>query len=361
MSEAIAYYAHTMPGVERIAWLEIRRRFPRARLVEFIFAKDKNGIVVFNLDADPNELLDLRTTEDVFVTLFVIEKLSRGWQDLRAIENTVCDLPELDGMLAQAAPGGRKDTLSYRVISRKEGLHQYRRVDLEQAVIKGVERRHAHALKLVDDHAQIEIWANVLGSKLLCGVRLSDRGMRHRDYQTTNLPAALRPSVAAAMVLLTQPRPDDVFLDPMCGSGTILAERVLAGTSRLVLGGDIERPRVSVAAETLQNITAASAVVVCQWDACQLPVADASVDKVSTNLPFGKKIATPSDVGRLYPLFFRELSRVLKPQGKATVLSSEFDLVKDVVRGESKLHIETGYSIAVLGQWARIYLVTRLP
>jgi tRNA (guanine6-N2)-methyltransferase len=56
----------------------------------------------------------------------------------------------------------------------------------------------------------------------------------------SHLPASLRPTVAAAMVLLSDPRPDDVFLDSMCGGGTLLIERAQFGRYGLLLGGDIE-------------------------------------------------------------------------------------------------------------------------
>ena len=69
------YYVQTMPGVEQIAWLEIRRRLPRVRFVETLFAKDQNGIVVFEFGGDPADLLQLRTTEDAFVMAASLDDL----------------------------------------------------------------------------------------------------------------------------------------------------------------------------------------------------------------------------------------------------------------------------------------------
>ncbi|NLE99971.1 MAG: methyltransferase domain-containing protein [Anaerolineales bacterium] len=349
------YYVQTMPGVEQIAWLEIRRRLPRVRFVETLFAKDQNGIVVFEFGGDPADLLQLRTTEDAFVMAASLDDLSRDWRDLRAVTGLVAESPVFEQARRLVRPEG--GALTYRVISRKFGQHQYRRMDLGQAVVKGVERRYGRAWRLVEDDADLEVWANALGSRLLCGLRLSTSTMRHRDYRVVNLPASLRPSVAAAMVLLTEPEPTDVFLDPMCGSGTLLAERVLAADYAQAFGGDLQAERTQASQRNLVGL--GRPVTVFTWDACRLPLATGSVDKVSVNPPFGKQLGSPLEVAELYPCFFGELARVLRPGGRATVLSSEFELVKDVLRRERSLQILTGYSIAVLGQWGRIYIIRR--
>ena len=351
------YYAHAMPGVEQIAWLEIRDKFPGATFVEYLFAKDQNGIVLWKSGRNENvaDLLKLRTTEDVFVQVVPLQKLSRDWQDLRVVEQ----LFQHSTMLAQAVKmkQGQARKVRYRVISRKSGDHQYRRKDFQEACIKGIEKQVGRHWELVDDNADIEIWANILGSTLLCGLRLSDRTMRHRPYRVVNLPAALRPSVAAAMVRLTEPDPTDVFLDPMCGSGTILAERMLFAPYTAVLGGDSSAGSVQASVKNLNTIQ--KPFTVRRWDACQLPLDANSIDKAATNLPFGKQIGSIQEVKRLYPCFFAELERVLKPNAYATVLSSEYELVKSSLRQRAKLQIITGYSIAVLGQWGRLYILKK--
>ncbi|NLE45482.1 MAG: RNA methyltransferase, partial [Chloroflexi bacterium] len=77
------FYAQTMPGVEQIAWLEIRERLAGSRCVEFLYTKDQNGIVLFEYGGPVENLLSLRTTEDVFAVVASAEKLSHDWRDLR--------------------------------------------------------------------------------------------------------------------------------------------------------------------------------------------------------------------------------------------------------------------------------------
>ncbi len=358
------YYAQTMPGVEEIAWLEIRERLNTPVFQEYLFAKEQNGIVLFSYDGSLDKLLQLRTTEDVFLEALSQKSVSRGRQDLNHI-STLVQKSDAFGRAANTILRYRKFSHppTFRVVSRKYGKHQYRRKDFEIAVLRGIQARYPRWTPVADD-AQVEIWANLLGSRLLIGLRLSDRSMRHRHIKKVDLPASLRPSLAAAMVFLTQPEAQDIFLDPMCGSGTILLERLQFGPSQEILGGDIESDRVDATRQNMPKPRKGRkkrTISIRQWDVRQLPLDDSSIDKVATNLPFGKQIGSRQQLDSLYSSVFAELERVVRPDGRIVVFSSEFDLVKSCVRLRPHLRIVTGYSVATLGQWGRIHIVQRDP
>jgi 23S rRNA G2445 N2-methylase RlmL len=351
------YYAQTMPGVEKIAWLEIRSRLPKAHLEQYLFAKEQNGIVQFSYEGSPADTLQLRTAEDVFLQALSLPKVQRTRQDLTLFSNQIATAESVGravNQLMRLRQYSRPPT--YRVIGRQYGKFGYERWQLVKAVLEGLARRYPKWTPVADD-SQVEFWANLLGSHFLLGLRLSNRAMRHRFTNKVELPASLRPSVAAAMVWLTDPQPDDVFLDPLSGSGTLLMERIQAAPYRQLLGGDILPDRVQA---TRQNVPARQGdapISIRQWDAQQLPLDDASVDKVATNFPFGKQISAPAELPGLYMGILRELQRVVRPGGRIVLLSSEYDLVKETVRQLPRLSINTGYSIAVLGQWGRIYII----
>lgn len=358
----MTYYAQTMPGVEEIAWLEIRKRLKDAHFQRYLFAKEQNGIVVFDYPGPADDLLRLRTTEDVFMQIAHQDGMTRLKRDLRGIQE----------LIAASEPFGRavNDYLrirrfsappTYRVISRQYGKFEYSRKDLTATVWRSLKQRYPRWTPVADD-AQVEFWANLLGSQFLLGARLSDRTMRHRFERKVELPASLRPSVAAAMVFLTGPEPDDIFLDPMAGSGTILYERLQAGKFVRVLGGDIEQERVDAARKNVRGSRKKPGVGdlpvdIRKWDARQLPLDAASVDKVATNLPFGKQLRGSETPAKLYPPILAELQRVVRPGGRIVLLSSEYDLIKEEVRKLPRLTITTGYSVAVLGVWGRIYII----
>src|SRR6202044_1905483 len=105
-----------------------------------------------------------------------------------------------------------------------EGEHGYLRRDVRKALAQGLSGKFPDSWKPAEENAAIEVWLSIQEATAVCGLRLSDRTMRHRTYKLEHRPASLRPTVAAAMVRLAEVRPAQTILDPICGAGPNLAE-----------------------------------------------------------------------------------------------------------------------------------------
>jgi tRNA (guanine6-N2)-methyltransferase len=334
-----------------MAWLDMRARLPKAAHCGDAFAEEKNGIVFFDFAGAPAAVLALRAVEDVFAVVANDASLTRNYADLRTIAGLLGETPALDAaiQLWRTCCGERLPATA-RVVSRKTGDHAYRRMDVEDAARKALAARYKSALRWVDDDAALEIWVNVLGSRLVIGVRLSDRAMRHREYKVAHLAASLRPSAAAALSVLVDAPPGATILDPTCGAGTLLVEAALRDAQARVLGGDNDAKAVRAA-----RTNGASRVL--RWNAERLPLAAASIDAIVCNPPFGKQISSKAGVRALYPRLLAESARVLKPGGRAAFITSAYDLFRAAIREVPALEIERGYSVSVLGEWGRVYLL----
>jgi 23S rRNA G2445 N2-methylase RlmL len=348
-----------MPGLQEVAWLEARARLPNPEFEAFQEVPGKNGIVLFRHSGDPGSLLELRTTEDVFYLVHRLPTVEWGRAGLSRIFQAVERNRFIDqGIAAHARATGasRRGKRTFRVISRLSGRrHPFRRIDFERAVRKALSNRLGRAWLPVDDGGDVEFWANLIGRDFILGLRLSDATMRHRGYKQAHIAASLRPSVAASLVWLTEPEPGDVFLDPMCGAGTLLVERGASGPHRLLLGGDIRGGAIQSAASNIGPRHKPRRLL--RWDARRLPLRTGSVDKVATNPPFGKQLGSHSDNVGLYVGLIRELSRVIRPSGRVVLVSSETQLVRDSVRDSQLLRIVRGYPARILGQRATVYLI----
>lgn len=339
------FYAFVAPGLEQIAQREI------AACVGGQRQGQQRGVVFFATDAPPSALLSLGTTEDIFA-LVARGPVGAAREGLAQAGALVAESPlfaEAVGAHRRARPK-RIKRITYRIVAQRRGGQQhYARQEMRRALQQAVAWRFPR-WKYKAEHALLEVWGLEAAGELLCGVRLSDETMRHRTYKVAQVEASLRPTVARALVMLSEPADGDVFVDPMCGAGTILIERGLCGRYAQLLGGDMS-PAAVAAART--NIGPRyKPIAIRQWDALDLPLGDGSVDRVVCNLPFGKKIGEPQALRPLYEGFAREVARVLKAGGVAVCLTSERTLLAEAFGAWPALYMERVFPVEVLGQRA---------
>jgi tRNA (guanine6-N2)-methyltransferase len=362
-SRPTEYYLHTLPGIEGIAWEEVQERVDAATLEGFKVVPGRNGIVLFSTLAEPSVLTSVRTAEDLFWAVARVPDVPWGREGLSMMSEQLMQGLSLNhglNLLGSLRTMPSAKPVTFRVISRMVGKNQpYWRSELADMVTRVVRNRTRRQWRAVREGEQVEIWANLLGRELLVGMRLSDESMRHRPYQQVHLPASLRPSMAAALVRLTEPAADDVFLDPLCGTGTLLIERGLYGRHGLLIGGDIETAAVMASQENIGPRHKPRELLL--WDAKRIPLADGSVDTIASNLPFGKQLSRPRDLPVLYRGLCAEIARVLRPRGRAVLLTSEIRRLRTAIEEQQGLGLRRSYSVTLLGQSATIQIVERSP
>jgi len=345
-----ACYAVVVPGLEPIAQQEIELELGGE------VKRTAPGLVVFRAPEIDRTLLRLRTTEDVFLLAWGTDELTYRAEDLRRMTRWTQREGNWEQLLRlhHAIRPKPKGKPTYRLVTQMSGTHGYRRVDARKALARGLAGKLPPSWPQVEENAAVEIWLTIHESTAVCGVRLSDRTMRHRTYKVQHVAASLRPTVAAAMVRLAQIRPGQTVLDPMCGAGTILAE-CLAAARRFepglrVCGGDIDRAAVRAAGANLRPV---DQPLLARWDARRLPLADQSVDCVISNPPFGKQIASPDEIRPLYAGATAQFDRVLRPGSRAVLLVSDAAALRAAVRPVGWKAIEQ-VRVRVLGQPAFI-------
>src|SRR5690606_6071122 len=151
----------------------------------------------------------------------------------------------------------------------------------------------------------------------LVGMRLAAAPLYKRAYKQEHVPGSLKPSVAAALLFLADITPGQHVLDPCCGAGTILIEAAAIGAK--ARGGDQEDTAIAAARA---NAEAAGVTIEVQtWDARTLPLEDASVDAVVTNLPWGRQVEVDAGLADFYRAVCAEMERVLVEGGRIVLLT----------------------------------------
>jgi tRNA (guanine10-N2)-dimethyltransferase len=127
-------------------------------------------------------------------------------------------------------------------------------------------------------------------------------------------PGVMMPRMARALVNISLVRDGEPLLDPFCGTGGIVLEAVLAGARGI--GCDIDR---TMAAGSRRNVPAGDFLVA---DTTALPISDACIPAVVTDLPYGQSVSIgATSLEALYDHALHEIRRVLVPGRRAVVVT----------------------------------------
>lgn len=349
-----SYVLTVFPGLSGLAAEELQQRL-RLKSSGAKRVRDRELLTVRAASVRP--LLDLRLVEDIFVKLGSL-KLSGQATDLKALGAASFFRGALTRALAVEVKGVQARPRFRVVVQADDAVWRgYRRMDV-QAVAEAAVLRSQAGWRPAREEAPVELWLHQIGRELVVSLRLTANVHRQRGGRAQERAAALRPTIAAAMVWLTGPADDDVFLDPMCGSGTVLLERALAGRYGLLLGGDNDPEAVKVALANFGPRHQPRRIE--RWDARRLPLEDASVDKLACNLPWGRQIGRPQDLPDLYRDMLAEAARVVRPGGRLVLLSSEGELLRRTIKAQRALKpARTVPNIEVLGRRADVMVLER--
>jgi tRNA G10 N-methylase Trm11 len=356
--QKMTLYTTAFKGLGQITARELRRQFGNSLSKTRTDRVRDYDLVQFDLKGDPTNLRQLGTVEDIFVHLADVP-LTGEKKDLDTLADTFNRTSLNPGLqLHKQYNKPPRGHTRYRVIvqASMQPWQSYRRNQMQQTIEQAIGNKFSQ-WHLVPDNANVEFWLQQTGKQIRLGLRLTDHTMRHRTYKTANRPASLRPTIARALVHLTRPEDNDIFLDPMCGAGTIMIERALAGRYQLIQGGDINEEAVAATIENFGNKHKPREIH--HWDAKQLPLDKQSIDKIATNPPWGRQIGSPSELRTQYRSVFSEMDRVLKPNGIVAILTSEWKISKQALEKTNLTAIEQLKDIAVLGRRADIFVAQK--
>ncbi|MCD9020734.1 methyltransferase domain-containing protein [Cohnella silvisoli] len=299
------YFATVLPGLEYVLRNEIRVKIADAK-----FQSLERGKVYFTSKLPIEALMALRTADNLYR---LIHRFQVGPHKIHLanIEQEIytCDL--------SWAYSNRSGMISYKVNASRMGKHTYSRFDAAEAAARGIARRDSRCWHDIVGKHEMEFRLDINHDEAVFALRLTDASFRYRNAERKFSQAALRPTVAHALVWLSNPEETDVFVDPCCGSGTILAERLVYPYFQID-GGDLSKDAVEVSKE---NTGSHNHARIHHWDARQLPLDSDYIDKIVTNLPFGRQIAADENISGLYCDVLKEMKRVLKRNGSVLCLT----------------------------------------
>jgi ubiquinone/menaquinone biosynthesis C-methylase UbiE len=158
-------------------------------------------------------------------------------------------------------------------------------------------------------------------------VRLSPRPLSARSWRVCNWEGALNATIASAMIEMSDPRSDDRFFNLMCGSGTLLVERLLRASADVIGGCDTDLMALRCAGDNLRAAGFADQVELLEMDATNLELPDACIDVICADLPWGQLVGSHEGNLKLYPLILLEATRIAAPGARAVFITHEIKLM----------------------------------
>jgi len=206
-------FATTIMGLEDVAARECRE-------ILGVEARPDVGKIFF--EADEDDIIRLNLTSRTIHRIFVLLSRSRAevLDDVYRAARSVDYTGFIGADQAFAVKGERHS-------KDKPFTSMDMAAAVGRAVIESFRERTGVRLRVNLDNPDVQLYCLIRDSELLIGLDTTGKSLHRRYYRVYHHRAALQPSIAASMLMLSGWRREEALLDPMCGSGTIPIEAAL--------------------------------------------------------------------------------------------------------------------------------------
>lgn len=190
-------------------------------------------------------------------------------------------------------------------------------------------------------------------------IRLSPRPLSTRAWRVTDMHGALNATLAAAMIELTKATPDDHFLNLMCGSGTLLIERLLKMSAQTAVGIDIDPEAISASLDNLNASHQRENALLSKMDATRTAFPPNTFNAIVADLPYGQQIGSPEENPTLYAATLQETARIATPKARFVTITHHMKSFEAVLKDQQGWHIERTLQVNQGGLHPKIYVLTK--
>ncbi|KAG7398684.1 hypothetical protein PHYBOEH_010634 [Phytophthora boehmeriae] len=264
---------------------------------------------------------------------------------------------------AHASNAVDDSAIKFRGSCVRDGKHAYNSQTIAGEVGARVVEKFGWGVDLTE--FDLEVVVVIFYKFMVAGIALADpRKIQFRNRLAnesrnalvdTDYISTLRPSTAYLMLQLAKHEFGDVCLDSMCGIGTLpICAADFTNDGVYALGGELDELPSGKAG---QNARArARPVDIARWDSQRLPLRSNSVDRILIDMPFGVRCGNQRQNNKMYPKVFKELLRVLRPDGRAVLLVMSKKLFKGAVK-DLPFRVVAEHTVSIGGLGGGIYVI----
>jgi len=313
-----------------------------------------DGLVVYSADVDIEKITKLKFLNNSFLLLKKYTNLRSD--SLEAMIRDAAKMKDLGNKVAACRI--TTETKHFRIITSKENQLTPVNKDILRQMEQTISKLPGFKVnRAKPDH---EFWFLYRSEKV--GFFML-RFTKHASYDKVLQKGELRPDLSHVLCRLSDPRENDIFLDPFCGYGAIPFERIRMLPYNMTFMSDISEEHVKFCKDKGSQLSKKSKKQIIIRQANALSMAhyeDGFIDKIVTDPPWGLYGEMDISISDFYTLMFKELNRVLKQGGFIIILTSQRDTMEDVLSTFSKnVSLLEKYDILVSGKKASIYKIIK--
>ena len=325
MAEFISSF---ITGFQDVVAQDLPKRIPGIKILNLF-----DGLIHYKFDGDSRQLEKIIYFNNTF---FVLKTMKGKGLNFNSLVGSVCS--------SKGYFLVNKGT--FRVRFQQE--NQFAKVDknLSRRVEEYVTRNSRLTLDRLSPTN--EIWFSIRREGFaFCGELISKREFTEKNLNK----GELRPEIAYLMCCFAHIQSDDVVLEPFCGYGSIPVQLAKRFPCKKIYVSDIDEEKV-------KRLELGPQVEICCADVFELShIQDNSIDSIITDPPWGLWENIP-DIEDFYNRMFVSFKRVLKPNGKMTILTARTVEFENAVK-KAGLTIQDSLHTLVNGKKASLYVIAR--
>lgn len=192
-------------------------------------------------------------------------------------------------------------------------------------------------------------------------VRLSTTPLSARPWRVADHAAGANATVAAAMALLTRPKPADRVINLMCGSGTLLIERLLTSGAHAAVGVDVDPTSITAAQLNLRAADLDGRARLVRADVTLTLPAEIGgpFDVVLADPPWGDKSGSRRQVAQLHAALLEQAHALSRPGSRIGLLTAETGVMQQLIADNDRFDLVSATSVFHKGHYPRIFLLRR--
>ncbi|MDR0374109.1 MAG: methyltransferase domain-containing protein [Treponema sp.] len=342
------YYATFASGFQNIVKDILEKTVRDAAVVLSL-----DGAVVFET-AISFDSLCLCCFNNIFLTLHVLEQKENDGSAAGAVIEAHMSVVEKNKKIRLADVQRAKNVRTFRIVTSNAN----RLVSVDEGAKRKMERVIVKETGLLPHRSKpdVEFWFLYRNEGFSFFMR---RLSKHAPFDVAPHKGELPPQLAYMLCWLSGPGESDVILDPFCGYGSILQQRMRFPFKKFY-AFDIKDEAARISKNKIKGqFLKKCDVKTVDFFAIFRHLKEESVDAIITDPPWGSYEALPMPADQFYDAMSRTFHRLLKPDGVAVALTARDDEFALSVSRIKEFAIVESSDVLVSGRKARVYKIKK--